>query len=181
MMKILLHICCGPCSVGTFKALDRETHEVTGYWYNPNIHPYQEFKARLNSLKDYAKEIDLDLIVEAEYGLKHFINMVSDDLDNRCHKCYYDRIYHTALKAKELGFDAFTTTLLDSPYQMHELMVKISEDIALKVGVDFFYMDPRPYFRVGNNEARRMGQYMQKYCGCIFSEAERYLGKNKTK
>ena len=180
-MKLLLHVCCSPCMVGTLKAIDRNVHDVTAYWYNPNIHPYQEYKSRLNSLKEFVKEIDIPIVADEEYGLRDFIRMVSDDLDNRCDKCYLDRLRQTALKAKELDFDGFTSTLLVSPYQKHVFIKAKAEEIAKEVGVAFYYVDPRPYFREGNNEARNMGQYMQKYCGCIFSEEERYLKKYKKK
>ncbi len=178
-MNILLHICCGPCSVGTLKELSREEHKITGYWYNPNIHPYMEYKNRLNALKEYAEKIDLDLIIDDNYGLRPFVKMVADDLDNRCSKCYTDRLLSTAKKAKELGYDAFTTTLLVSPYQQHEAIKERAFEIAEEIGIDFYYIDPRPYFRIGNKEAREIGLYMQKYCGCVFSEEERYLKKKK--
>ena len=178
-MNILLHICCAPCLTGTLKAFDRKNHSVTGYWYNPNIHPYLEFKNRLNGVVEYTNEIKLDLIIEEEYGLKKFVKMVIDDLDDRCLKCYTDRLLTTAKKAKELGFDAFSSTLLVSPYQQHESIKEKAYEIAKEIGVEFFYVDPRPFFREGNSEARKKGIYMQKYCGCIFSEEERYLKKKK--
>ncbi len=178
-MKLLLHICCGPCTVGTMKAINDPSIEITGYWYNPNIHPYTEYKSRLNALIDFAKTINLDLVIEDVYGLKQFVKMVASDLTNRCSKCYTDRLYQVARKAKELGYDAFSSTLLVSPYQQHERMKEIAYEIAKEIGIDFYYVDPRPYFREGNKEARDKGLYMQKYCGCIFSEEERYLNKNK--
>lgn len=180
-MKILLHTCCAPCLNGTLKAKDLQEHEVTAFFYNPNIHPYMEFKNRLNSLKDYTSEKNIPLIVDEEYGLRKFVNMVSDDLNDRCSKCYTDRIYETAKKAKELGFDAFSSTLLVSPYQMHEAIVLKAKEIASEFDLEFFYIDPRIYFREGNKEARDMGIYMQKYCGCVFSEEERYLKKKYKK
>lgn len=179
-MKILLHTCCAPCLNGTLKAFDQKEHQVTSYFYNPNIHPYQEFKNRLNSLKEYTKSKNIELIADEEYGLRKFITMVKDDLNDRCTFCYTDRIYQTAKKAKELGYEAFSSTLLVSPYQMHEAIKEKAEEFAKEFGLKFFYIDPRVYFREGNNEAREMGVYMQKYCGCIFSEEERYL-KNKYK
>ncbi|MCK4552350.1 MAG: epoxyqueuosine reductase QueH [Tenericutes bacterium] len=178
-MNILLHVCCAPCTNGTLRAINRDEHNITGYWYNPNIHPYLEFKNRLNGVLEYAKDISLDLVVEEEYGLKKFVKMVADDLDNRCSKCYTDRLYATAKKAKELGFDAFSSTLLVSPYQQHLSIKEKAFEIAKEIGVEFYYVDPRPYFREGNADARSRGIYMQKYCGCIFSEEERYLKKKK--
>ncbi len=180
-MKILMHICCGPCSVMCIKTLREQGHDLTGYWYNPNIHPYMEYKSRKKALIEYAEKVDLPLIINNHYGLRDFVKMVVDDLDNRCVKCYYDRIFETARKAKELGFDAFTTTLLISPYQQHENIKKIAESIAKKLDIPFHYVDFRPYFREGQEKAREAGLYMQKYCGCVFSEEERYKRKKKHK
>lgn len=177
-MKLLLHICCGPCTVGTLKAIDDNNMEITGYWYNPNIHPYTEYKNRLNALIEFAKTIPMDLIIDDIYGLKQFVTMVASDISNRCWKCYTDRLYAVAKKAKDLGYDAFSTTLLVSPYQQHENIKKKAFEIAEELGIDFYYVDPRPFFREGNKEAREQGLYMQKYCGCIFSEEDRYLKKN---
>ncbi len=157
--------------------LRKAGHEPVGYWYNPNIHPYQEYKSRRDALKEYAKQMNLELIVNDKYGLNDFVKMVYPDLENRCGKCYADRIEETARKAKELGFEAFTTTLLISPYQRHDDIVKICEAMAKKYGVTFHYIDFRPYYREGQRRAREAGLYMQKYCGCVFSEAERYLKK----
>ncbi len=179
-MKILMHICCGPCSVMCIEVLRKQGHELTGYWYNPNIHPYMEYKNRLNALKEYSEKVDLELIVNNHYGLKDFVRMVVDDLDNRCGKCYYDRILETAKKAKELGYDAFTTTLLISPYQQHENIKKIAETVAKKLDIKFHYVDFRPYYREGQKKAREALLYMQKYCGCVFSEEDRY-NKKKNK
>ncbi|MBN2540070.1 MAG: epoxyqueuosine reductase QueH [Bacilli bacterium] len=180
-MKLLLHTCCGPCTKGTLKAIDRNEIDVTAYWYNPNIHPYLEYQSRLDSLKKLAQSVDMDAIIEDDYGLKRFVQMVADDLEfgKRCIKCYTDRIYQTARKAKELGYDAFSTTLLVSPYQQHERIKQEATRIAEEIGVPFYYIDPRPYFREGNKEAREQGLYMQKYCGCVFSEEDRYKKQTK--
>lgn len=178
-MKILLHTCCGPCTKGTLKELDRTKHEITAYWYNPNIHPYQEYKSRKESLKTLAASIGMDVIEEDEYGLRKFVKAVVNDIDNRCKECYMMRLVQTAKKAKELGFDAFSTTLLVSPYQQHEVIKEMATKIGEQMGIPFHYVDPRSHFREGNREARDMGLYMQKYCGCIFSEEDRYLKTNK--
>lgn len=173
-MKILLHTCCGPCTKGTLKELDRNVHEITAYWYNPNIHPYIEYQNRLDSLQKLAESIGMPTIIEDDYGLRRFVAMVADDIPNRCGKCYEDRLTQTAKKAKELGFDAFSSTLLVSPYQQHDRIKELGERIGAEFGIPFFYVDPRPHFREGNREAREQGLYMQKYCGCIFSEEDRY-------
>ena len=128
-MKLLLHTCCAPCSVYCIDTLKKDNIDITSYWYNPNIHPYTEYKERLNALKDYTKSIDIPLIIDDYYGLRQFCKNVVDKLDNRCGYCYYSRLEKTAIYAKEHGFDAFSTTLLISPYQNHELLKKTGKII----------------------------------------------------
>lgn len=178
-MKILMHICCGPCSVMCIRRLREEGHELTGFWYNPNIHPFTEYQSRKDSLKLLAEGVGLPMIWRDEYGLKAFTRMVIDDLDNRCGKCYRERLKAVANAAKAGGFDAFTSTLFISPYQKHELLKATAEAVAVEVGIPFYYVDFRPDFREGQKIAREWPLYMQKYCGCIFSEEERYQSKKK--
>lgn len=179
-MKLLLHTCCAPCSVYCIKSLRNEGIEPTVYWFNPNIHPYMEYKARRNTLKEYTKSIGVNAIFDENYGLREFCKNVVDDLDNRCVKyCYRIRLEQTAKYAKENGYDTFSTTLLISPYQNHEALKKIGEEMAEKYGLIFLYRDFRTGFREGQAEARELGLYMQKYCGCVFSEEDRYSKKIK--
>ena len=89
------------------------------------------------------------------------------------------RLFETAKTAAENGFDSFTSSLFISPYQNHALMQEVAERAAKEYGVEFLYRDFRPYFRAGQDKARELGFYMQKYCGCVFSEEERYLKANK--
>ena len=89
---------------------------------------------------------------------------------NKQYFCYYSRLERTVKYAKENGYDAFTTTLLVSPYQKHELIIKIANELAKEYGVEFIYIDFREGFRIGQQMARDAGIYMQKYCGCIYSE-----------
>lgn len=176
-MKVLLHICCGPCSAACVKYLREENLDITGYWYNPNIHPYKEYESRLKALEEYSKMINLDVIYHDYYGLREFTKNVVNILDDRCGYCYSSRMEVVAKYAKENGYDAFCTTLLISPYQKHDLLKSICEKIAKKYNIEFLYRDFRPYFREGQQMFRETGLYMQKYCGCIFSEEERYLKK----
>ena len=181
-MKLLLHTCCAPCSVYCIDSLRAEGIEPTVYWFNPNIHPYMEYKARRDTLKQYTDMINIEAIFEENYGLKEFCKNVIDDLDNRCSKyCYKVRLEQTAKYAIENGYDAFTTTLLISPYQNHEELIRIGQKIAEKYNIEFLYRDFRPGFREGQAKARELGLYMQKYCGCVFSEEERYLCHSKKK
>lgn len=175
-MRLLLHTCCAPCSVYCIDSLRKEGIEPTIYWFNPNIHPYMEYKARRDCLKEYTKRINVDAIFEERYGLRDFCKNVVDDLDNRCKSyCYLVRLEQTAKYAKENGFDSFSTTLLVSPYQNHEALVEVANNMATKYGVEFVYRDFRIGFRVGQAKARELGLYMQKYCGCVFSEEQSML------
>jgi len=174
-MKLLLHICCAPCSIMVVDDLRRNNIDVTGYWYNPNIHPFTEYKSRMDTLKEYSSNINLEVIYNDYYGLKKFTKEVVSNIENRCVKCYRMRLEETARYAKENNYEAFSTTLLISPYQNHELLKEVGEQLAKEYGIKFYYKDFRPVFKEGQRLAREKGLYMQKYCGCIFSEEERYL------
>ncbi|MBE6990172.1 MAG: epoxyqueuosine reductase QueH [Ruminococcaceae bacterium] len=174
MSKTLMHTCCAPCSVSCIELLRSQGVEPVAYWFNPNIHPYQEYKARRDTLMAYAPSIDVELIVQEDYGLRGFCRTVCDDIDRRCGKCYEMRLAQTALYAAQHGYDSFTSTLLVSPYQQHELLAETARRMGERYGVEFLYRDFRPGFRAGQARARELGFYMQKYCGCVFSEEERY-------
>jgi predicted adenine nucleotide alpha hydrolase (AANH) superfamily ATPase len=154
------------------------------FWYNPNVHPCTEYRSRRDSLCLFAEEKKLNVVVEDEYGLRAFIKGVSGLEENhpdskpRCVFCYRLRLERTARLAAEKGYDAFSTTLLISPYQNHGLLKQLGEELALTYGLQFLYRDFRPRFRDGQKQAREAGYYMQKYCGCIYSEEERYLGND---
>ena len=178
-MKTLLHICCAPCANQPIEVLRGDGLEVAGFWYNPNIHPFTEYRARRNCVREHAQAIELPLIERDDYGLRPFVRAVAEDIDRRCVKCYEMRLFETARQAKEGGFDSFTSSLFISPYQNHELMREVAEQAAFEYGVEFLYRDFRPYFRAGQDFAREHGYYMQKYCGCVFSEQERYLKPKK--
>ncbi len=181
-MKLLLHTCCAPCSVYCIDSLRKENIEPTVYWFNPNIHPYMEYKARRDCLKEYTKMINVNAIFEENYGLDEFCKNVVNDLNNRCKNyCYYVRLEQTAKYAKENGYTAFSTTLLVSPYQNHDALVEVAKMMAKKYDIEFLYRDFRVGFREGQAKARELGLYMQKYCGCIFSEEMRYNNRNTTK
>ena len=178
-MQLLMHTCCAPCSVYCIDSLRKENIEPTLYWYNPNIHPYIEYKTRRDTLIEYSKMIDAELIINEEYGLDTFCKNVINDLPNRCSNyCYRVRLEQTVKYAKENGFDTFTTTLFISPYQKHEELKRICEELSKKYDIEFLYRDFRVGFRDGQSKARELGLYMQKYCGCIFSEEMRYYNRN---
>lgn len=174
-MKLLLHTCCAPCSIYCIETLQKENIDITTYWYNPNIHPYMEYKNRLDTFKQYMEQIEIPYIVAYNYGLKEFTKNVIGNLETRCQDyCYRTRLEKTVKYAKENGYEAFSTTLLVSPYQKHEKLIEICNELSKQYGIEFVYRDFRVGFREGQAKARELGLYMQKYCGCIFSEEERY-------
>lgn len=173
-MKLLLHACCAPCSVACVQSLRAESIEPTAYWHNPNIHPLTEYRQRRDTLREYAKSIGMELLEEDAYGLRLFVRAVAENIEGRCAWCYDTRMNAAAHYAAEHGFTHFSTTLFISPYQKHELLKETALHAAQKHGVELLYRDFRPLFRRGQNEAREQGLYMQKYCGCVFSEEERY-------
>jgi len=177
-MKLLFHCCCAPCATACVEDLRGEGLEPELFWYNPNIHPYIEYKSRLQALVQFAAANGLRMETADEYGLRFFIRTVFHEMDNtkaRCELCYRVRLEKTASFAAEKGFGSFCTSLLVSPYQNHDAVRAVGEEAAAKYGVEFLYRDFRPRFRDGQARARSLGLYMQKYCGCIFSEEERYL------
>ena len=176
-MKLLMHTCCAPCSVMCIETLKQEGIKPVLYWYNPNIHPMKEFRLRKNTLTEYAASVGAKVLYEHDYGLRGFIEGIYPNFDDRCEFCYTDRLFKTAQFAVQNGFDAFTSTLFISPYQNHELMKEVAQKAASEFGVEFLYRDFRPYFKEGQEKARELELYMQKYCGCIFSEEDRYRKK----
>ena len=180
-MRVLLHICCAPCTIFPLTALRGEGHEVGGFFYNPNIHPYSEYEKRLDTLRGYAAETALDVIISEGYPIELFFRGVSFREEERCGSCYRLRLEQTAAAAGERGFDAFSTTLLYSKYQKHDLIREAAEEVSLKTGVLFLYRDFRQGWQQGVDVSREMNMYRQKYCGCIYSERERFLKKRKAR
>jgi hypothetical protein len=173
-MKVLLHICCAPCCIYPIKILRQEGHEVMGFFYRHNIHPYTECLRRQQALQTYAEQIDLKVIYQEGYDLEGFIQNVVYRESERCNYCYHDRLRVTALLAKRGKFDAFTSTLLYSKKQQNDRIRSMAEAVAKSVGISFLYHDFRSGWKEGIEESKRLGMYRQQYCGCIYSEKERY-------
>ena len=173
-MNILLHICCAPCSIYPIDQLRKGGHRIAGYYYNPNIHPYSEYLKRRSEADKYSKDSGVNMIA-GDYELEKYLENTtySKAPKNRCSICWWIRLERTAKFAKENGFEAFTTTLLGSPYQDHEVLRKIAVDIADKTDIKFHYEDYRTGFRRSTEKAKSKGIYLQNYCGCVFSKEER--------
>jgi predicted adenine nucleotide alpha hydrolase (AANH) superfamily ATPase len=173
-MTVLLHICCGPCAIYPLEVMKGEGIKVQGFFYNPNIHPYQEFRRRLEAVEQLAYRLQLPVEYQREYGLRYYLRKVVFHEESRCGLCYEMRLREAVEQAKKMKADAFTTTLLYSRYQSHELIRHKAEQLAEEYNLPFFYHDFREGWQQGIDMSREMGLYRQSYCGCIYSEQERY-------
>jgi predicted adenine nucleotide alpha hydrolase (AANH) superfamily ATPase len=154
--------------------------DVMGFFYRHNIHPYSECLRRQETLEGYARQIDLRLIIQEGYDLEGFIQNVVYREKDRCTYCYHDRLRTTALMAKRGKFDYFSSTLLYSKFQKHDMLKSIGESIGKSIGVPFFYEDFRSGWKEGIDTSKNLGMYRQQYCGCIYSEKERYYRKSES-
>jgi predicted adenine nucleotide alpha hydrolase (AANH) superfamily ATPase len=178
-MNVLLHLCCANCAIYPVKVLREQNHRLTGYFFNHNIHPYQEFRRRLDTVREYAEQVELSVIMREDYLLEEFLSRVAASPHDRCDYCYRSRLEETARTAAEKGFDAFSTTLLYSRYQNHEMIHAFGQELEASFGVRFFYQDFRTGWREGIETSKAMGLYRQQYCGCIYSEKERYCPRSR--
>lgn len=172
--KVLIHCCCAHCAAYTINHFKELGYDVTAYWYNPNIHPYTEHESRLNSMRELAEKLGVPLVAEEGYDMPEFLREVALDLDNRCSYCFNIRLEKCASFAVKHGFKGFTSTLLISPHQKHELLKEIGARLAGSKGVEFFYEDMRKRYSDSRCITKPMDLYRQTYCGCIYSEWERY-------
>jgi epoxyqueuosine reductase len=154
--------------------LRNEGYEVTAFFYNPNIHPWKERKRRLDALIPYVESKDVPLVIDEEYPLEKNLSMLLG-AENRCFACFEDRLSATAKKAKELGIPDFSTTLSVSPYQNQEFIMQAGSAAGKVNGVNFVYRDFRELYRESIDLSRKAEMYRQPYCGCVFSERDRYL------
>jgi len=176
--KLLVHACCAPCLVAVYDDTVETLNEM-GFddfdtiWYNTNIHPKVEYEKRKETYISYVKDMGKTPIVLDEYNMHKFIydsvNLDALGFKIRCEYCYISRLEKVFEYAKENGYTHVTTTLLISPYQKHDLIIAVCNSLAEKYDVKFMYKDYRPLFRQGQNKARELGLYRQKYCGCIYS------------
>ncbi|MDP2168408.1 MAG: epoxyqueuosine reductase QueH [Thermodesulfovibrionales bacterium] len=172
-MRLLLHMCCANCSLYPVKHLTAKGIALKGLWFNPNIHPEEEYGKRLDALKTLQTLWGLDIEYIDHYGLEDFLRSVEDKGEDRCAACYRMRLKKTASAAKEMGLDGFTTTLLVSPYQKFDLIAEAAREAEEEHSIPFYFEDMRPGWREGARLSKELGLYRQKYCGCIFSKKER--------
>ncbi|MEW6107648.1 MAG: epoxyqueuosine reductase QueH [Nitrospirota bacterium] len=178
-MKILMHICCANCGIYPLETFLHKGIHAIGLWYNPNIHPYIEYSNRLDSVRKLQRLRDIDMEYIDEYELDGFLGSVVNQGSNRCAICYSIRLGKTAEIAKKMGADGFTTSLLASPYQKFDMIIDIGKETGRKLGIQFYFEDFRKGWHISRSVSAGYGLYRQKYCGCIYSEMDRYRGKNK--
>lgn len=171
---VLIHSCCAHCAAYTVDYWLQQGYEVSALWYNPNIHPYMEHQHRLEAMQSLAQEMGLPLIVAEGYDIIDYFHQVVGHESQRCQYCFRLRLSKTMETAHRMGFDAFTTTLLISPHQKHDLLREIGSDLAREGGIDFLYADLRKRYSDSRRMTKGLNLYRQQYCGCVYSEWERY-------
>lgn len=176
MNKILLHVCCAPCATYPVPWLREREFEIKAYFYNPNIHPYSEYLKRQGALKEYVAALDLPIIFDQAHDPAQHLRAVCFREEQRCQICYQMRLEQSARVARRGDFDCFSSTLLVSKWQKHDLIRELGEAAGARYGIPFFYHDFREGFAETGTRSRSMGLYRQQYCGCIYSEFERYGG-----
>jgi len=173
-MKILLHMCCAPCSIYPLEQLKEQNFKVMGFFYRHNIHPFQECMKREDSVRKYSDLEKINVIYQDDYELEAFLRNCAYRESNRCSGCYHDRLYATARLAKKGKFDFFTSSLLYSKFQNHDMIKSIAESVSKKTGIRFYYQDFREGWKYGIEQSKKKELYRQSYCGCIYSEKDRY-------
>lgn len=177
-MKMLVHVCCGPCACGTLPFWQAKGVEAVGFFYNPNIHPFLEFRRRLEGMNDVAASTCASVVVDDSYDPMAWFEAVSGGTtDSRCERCIGMRLERTAREAIAQGCDAFSTTLSISPWQDHQAIQTSGSSAGEKHGIEFVYEDLRSEYPLSQRVSRELGVYRQKYCGCVMSEWERYRKK----
>jgi len=174
MKSVLVHCCCAHCAAYTVDYWRQQGYEVSGLWYNPNVHPYLEHQSRLGAMESFAQEVALPLFVVEGYDLVEYFRQVVGHESDRCRYCYRLRLSRTARIARLMCFGAFTTTLLISSQQKHDILLEVGNELAREKGVYFLYADLRKYYSDSRHMTKPLNLYRQQYCGCVYSEWERY-------
>lgn len=182
--KLLLHACCGPCSSYCLEVLSKY-FDITIYYYNPNIHPDQEYNRRLEEIKRFITEykgVNKIELLETDYEVNDYFNSIKGlenlgEKSKRCYECYKLRLEKSCIYAKKNNYDYFTTTLSISPYKNSDWINEIGENLSKKYNINYLYAD----FKKNNGYKRSLdlskkyNLYRQDYCGCIYSKQEREI------
>jgi epoxyqueuosine reductase len=182
--KVFLHVCCGPCACFPVKWLKENNFDVTAFWFNQNIHDLEEYDNRLDSFRKMAEKTQIPTLENDEYRLNTWLAETQDgwksnDKPARCELCYRSRLEKAAIIAKKKNFSYFSSTLLYSRYQYHDVIRKTGEEIGVRIGIRFFYEDWRKGWNEGILLSKEYGLYRQKHCGCIFSADEARQSRKK--
>lgn len=175
--KLLMHVCCSPCLMYPYTVVKESFDTVLGYFYNPNIHPYSEYLKREESLKKFSSMEEFKVIYEKAYDMEEFVRNVAFRESKRCYYCISNRLEKTASLARSSRFSHFSSTLLYSKHQDHNYIKEVGQSLEKKYGVNFYYEDFRTGYGKGIELSRHYGLYRQNYCGCIYSEKERFYKK----
>lgn len=180
MRGILVDACCGPCALSALREFAPPAWEPRFLFFNPNVHPFREYRRRLESFEELMITENLVYTV-LPYQPEEWLRAVAFREESRCEMCYRLRLRRAADLALEEGFTAVTTTLFASPYQDHELLGLLGSSVCRSRGLEFVIWDGREAYRDTLEKARERGMYTQPYCGCILSERERYDRRKKEK
>ena len=181
-MRLALHVCCGICLNFPLKDLVKKGFTPEGIYFNPNIHPYAEYLNRLETAKVVMNQSAVSLIIPSympESADDGFFSSIPESRSEQCRKCYMVRLKHTAIYAKSNGIRYYSTTLLGSPYQDSNLILKLGHELASSYGLDFvsYPEEWQKHYHESKRDLRTNGAYLQKYCGCIYSKMDRKLEK----
>ncbi len=183
-MKILLHACCGPCSLEPTRIFGDEGIDFSVDYTNPNIFPKEEYEHRRETLKEYVTDPHEIGLYEGDYDPEAWEEQVAifgTDREKRCRACYRMRLERVAERAAELGYDAISTTLTISPYQLTDVIFEELEQAAQKHGLQAVCRDFRECYPEATRISRELGMYRQDYCGCRFSIAEAKADRERLK
>jgi len=172
--KLLLHACCCHCSAYTIKHWKELGYDITVFWYNPNIHPFTEHQERLVALRKMSEIQDFKLIEYDGYDIEDFFKLTAEKPKDRCYYCFTMRLSKAAEAATKLQNEFFSSTLLISPLQRHDLLELVGKEQNDKSNSTFLYEDLRKHYSESRRITKPLGLYTQQYCGCVLSEWERY-------
>lgn len=171
---MLLHTCCGPCASVVAPYFREQGLEPVLFYYNSNIHPLAEYEKRRQGVLILGQTQQFAVLLSDDYNPFPFLQHALQLPKERCNYCYADRLQKTALEAKQMGIQQFSTTLLVSPFQDRERILEIGMKIASQHGLEFLAPDLRPLYPATKTNALSLGLYRQNYCGCLLSEYERH-------
>lgn len=181
---LLLHACCGPCSLEPVRLLREEGFEPTILWSNPNIQPMAEHTLRLETLFAWARGVAQVGVIVAGDDRDAWERLVAPhlfDRERRCRACYALRLSELCRVACERGYEHVSTTLAVSPYQLFDACSEELVAIAHAKGLAPVVRDFRPYYPEATRVSRELGMYRQNYCGCRFSAAEAAIERHEAR